>query len=45
MKELLSRAYEIKNGKFKTPPWMKVMTRETNDPFSFTSQKTGVLIL
>jgi phenylacetate-coenzyme A ligase PaaK-like adenylate-forming protein len=43
MTELLSQAYALKNGKFKTPPWMKVITRETNDPFSFTSQKTGGL--
>jgi len=43
MTELLSQAYALSDGKFKTPPWMKVMTRETNDPFSFTHQKTGGL--
>ncbi len=43
MTELLSQAYATNDGKFKTPPWMKVFTRETNDPFSITHQKTGGL--
>jgi phenylacetate-coenzyme A ligase PaaK-like adenylate-forming protein len=43
MTELLSQAYALNDGKFKSPPWMKVITRETNDPFSFTFQKTGGL--
>ncbi|HMB62234.1 MAG TPA: hypothetical protein VKN36_04115, partial [Eudoraea sp.] len=32
MTELLSQAYAQRNGLFKTPPWMKVLTRETEDP-------------
>lgn len=43
MTELLSQAYASKNGKFITPPWMKVLSREYNDPFSYTSSKTGGL--
>lgn len=42
MTELLSQAYSKGNGIFNCPPWMKVMIRDTNDPFSFLSQnKTG----
>jgi len=42
MTELLSQAYSRGNGIFYCPPWMKVMIRDTNDPFSFLSQnKTG----
>jgi len=31
MTELLSQAYSHGNGIFKTPPWMKVLTRDTED--------------
>jgi len=44
MTELLSQAYSIKNGRFKCPPWMKVLIREVNDPFSFSDHnKTGAI--
>jgi phenylacetate-coenzyme A ligase PaaK-like adenylate-forming protein len=33
MTELLSQAYSLGNGVFETPPWMKVLIGETNDPF------------
>lgn len=33
MTELLSQAYSKGNGLFVTPPWMKVLIRDTNDPF------------
>ncbi len=33
MTELLSQAYSQGNGKFFCPPWMKVMIRESTDPF------------
>ena len=33
MTELLSQAYSKENGIFKTPPWMKILTRDTTDPF------------
>lgn len=42
MTELLSQAYSKGEGVFETPPWMKVLIRETNDPFSLLSHsKTG----
>lgn len=34
MTELLSQAYSKGNGVFETPPWMKVIVREQDDPFS-----------
>jgi hypothetical protein len=33
MTELLSQAYSLGNGKFQTPPTMKVLIRDINDPF------------
>ena len=33
MTELLSQAYAKANGIFKSPPWMKVLLREEDDPF------------
>jgi phenylacetate-coenzyme A ligase PaaK-like adenylate-forming protein len=42
MTELLSQGYSLQNGLFQNPPWMRILTRDTNDPFSFTaSNKTG----
>lgn len=42
MTELLSQAYSSGDGIFKTPPWMKVLTRDTNDPLGFADHaKTG----
>lgn len=42
MTELLSQAYSQGNGIFKTPPWMKVLIRDTNDPKSLLSEnKSG----
>ncbi len=41
MTELLSQAYSKGKGRFKCPPWMKVLIRETDDPFSFVINKTG----
>jgi len=35
MTELLSQAYSSGNGIFKTPAWMKVFIRDTEDPLSF----------
>ncbi|MEE9362585.1 MAG: acyl transferase [Cellulophaga sp.] len=44
MTELLSQAYSVGNGLFKTPPWMKVLTRDTEDPLTLQSiGKTGGL--
>jgi hypothetical protein len=42
MTELLSQAYSKGDGIFNCPPWMKVITRDTNDPFTNLSNgKTG----
>jgi len=32
MTELLSQAYSSGNGRYKTPPWMKIYIRENEDP-------------
>ena len=37
MTELLSQAYSKGNGLFQTPPWMKVLLREYNDPFAINA--------
>ena len=39
MKELLSQAFSKGNGIFETPPWMKILTRDTED--ALTIQPTG----
>jgi hypothetical protein len=42
MTELLSQAYSKGEGIFKAPPWMKIITRDTNDPFTLVDAgKTG----
>ena len=42
MTELLSQVWSSGSGIFNTPPWMKVLIREVNDPFSFClSGRTG----
>lgn len=44
MTELLSQAYSKGDGIFETPPWMKVMIRDTEDPFAYLPEgKTGGL--
>ncbi|ANH82256.1 acyl transferase [Niabella ginsenosidivorans] len=44
MTELLSQAYSKENGLFNTPPWMKVVLREEEDPLSvLTAPARGVL--
>lgn len=35
MAELLSQAYSRGNGLFHTPPWMKVLIRDHDDPFEY----------
>ena len=39
MTELLSQAYAKQEGKFQTPPWMKVLIRDDEDPFEVNSQQ------
>ncbi len=42
MTELLSQAYSKGDGIFNCPPWMKILIRDTNDPFSYLPiNKTG----
>ena len=42
MTELLSQAYSKKNGLFSSPPWMKILIRDTEDPQSILPlTKTG----
>lgn len=44
MTELLSQAYSKENGVFECPPWMKVLTRDTEDALQILSKnKTGGL--
>jgi phenylacetate-coenzyme A ligase PaaK-like adenylate-forming protein len=40
MTELLSQAYSAGDGIFRTPPWMKVIIRDSSDPFHFTEPGT-----
>lgn len=39
MTELLSQAWSQGGGRYRCPPWMKVLTRDVNDPF--TRIRTG----
>lgn len=41
MTELLSQAWSKGDGIFNCPPWMKILTREYNDPFNLIENKTG----
>lgn len=42
MTELLSQAYSKKNGIYHCVPWMKILIRDVNDPFTYlNNHKTG----
>jgi len=41
MTELLSQAYSKGGGIFSYPPWMKILTRDTEDPLTLVHHKTG----
>ncbi|MEI6898388.1 MAG: acyl transferase [Bacteroidota bacterium] len=42
MTELLSQSYSSGNGLFRTPPWMKILIRDTHDPLSLVeNDRTG----
>ncbi len=44
MTELLSQAYLTSDKKFRTPPWMRVLARDIQDPFSYCpTGKQGAL--
>jgi hypothetical protein len=41
MTELLSQAYSRKDGLFECPPWMRVLVRDANDPFTYVRPGRG----
>ena len=42
MTELLSQAYAKTENKYQAPPWMKILIRDANDPFSYLEKnKSG----
>lgn len=43
MTELLSQAYSKGEGLFQTPPWMKVLARDEEDPLLVKEQGNGIL--
>ncbi|QBR13071.1 acyl transferase [Sphingobacterium sp. CZ-2] len=44
MTELLSQGYSNGDGLFKTPAWMKILIRDTNDPLTLIEdKKTGAI--
>lgn len=47
MTELLSQAYSKGDGIFICPPWMKIMIRELNDPFTYQeiNQTGGINVI
>lgn len=47
MTELLSQAYSKGQGLFSTPPWMRVLIRDVNDPLSYvpTGKSGGINVI
>lgn len=47
MTELLSQAYSKGNGIFQCPPWMKILIRDTEDPFAIlpTGKSGGINVI
>ena len=44
MTELLSQAYSLGNNEYSCPKWMRVLIRNTEDPFSYLEEgKTGAI--
>jgi len=41
MTELFSQAWSQGRGKFHTPPWMKILIRDANDPLSLVGKNAG----
>jgi hypothetical protein len=44
MTELLSQAYSKGDGVFNSPPWMKILIREEDDPFAIHCNKNGDIL-
>ncbi len=47
MTEMMSQAYSLGGGRFSPPPWLRVLIRDVNDPFTLVEEKKtgGVNIL
>jgi phenylacetate-coenzyme A ligase PaaK-like adenylate-forming protein len=45
MTELLSQAYSTGYGIYATPPWMRVLVRETNDPITLSNTSGGINVI
>ena len=44
MTELLSQAYSLGENIYKSPNWMKILVRNTEDPFSYVEEgRTGAI--
>lgn len=44
MTELLSQAYSLGNNEYDCPPWMRILIRNTEDPFSYMEEgRTGAI--
>ena len=43
MTEMLSQVYALKDGVFKSPPWMKVLVRDPYDPFDISEKGRGAI--
>lgn len=43
MTELLSQAYSKADGVFNCPPWMKVLVRDDEDPFTLKAEGSGII--
>jgi phenylacetate-coenzyme A ligase PaaK-like adenylate-forming protein len=43
MTELMSQAWSFGNGLYNTPPWMKIMVRDEEDPFHIQQEGTGAI--
>lgn len=43
MTELLSQAYSKADGVFNCPPWMKVLVRDDEDPFTLKTEGSGII--
>lgn len=43
MTELLSQAYSFGNGRFRCPPWMRVLIRDEEDPLAVRETGRGLL--
>jgi hypothetical protein len=41
MTELLSQAYSTHNGLFQCPPWMRILIRDEDDPFTLHSRENA----